>query len=305
MKKPNEDAGFGLKRALAFREVIKCGSTRRAARVLGVTQSAVSQQLKLFEDLVGEKLFIRDRRGLIPTTKAIEIYNKIGRYFDTLERIEREITTSFGSARQSFRIAAPHLSCLLLVPKLISMLVQTEPDTEFYVRAQGYDQIAQNILTGEADVGISRLPLDDRFFEWRTIAESKTVCMMSSEHPLAHKGEITADDIAGEPHIIIDREFSSHYTGMNMLLEPVKVRTDAVGFVAGYVAEGLGISIINEFIAAQCAFLNLTLVPFRPSPTYEYVVFWKLGSAGTVQREAFVSALQSWVNDVGLRPARD
>ncbi|RUU25135.1 LysR family transcriptional regulator [Mesorhizobium sp. M6A.T.Ce.TU.016.01.1.1] len=283
---------------------MKFGSTRRAAQCLGVTQSAVSQQLKLFEDLVGEKLFVRDWRGLIPTTRAIEIYNKIDRYFETLVRIEKEITGSFGSARESLTIAAPHLSCLSFVPKVISILDRTEPDVEFYVRAQGYDQIAQNILTGEADVGISRLPLDDRFFEWRTIAVSKCVCMMSPKHPLAHKSEITADDIAGERYIILDREFASHHTGM-ALEEPVKVRTDAVGFVGGYVAEGLGISIANEFIAAQCALFNLKVVPFHPSATYEYVVFWRRGSAKTLQREAFADAVQSWVNDVGLRPVRD
>lgn len=304
MRKPNEHAGLGLKRARAFGEVIKFGSTRRAARVLGVTQSAVSQQLKLFEDLVGEKLFVRDRRGLIPTTRAIEIYNKIDRYFETLVRIEKEITGYFGSARESLTIAAPHLSCLLFVPKLISILDQTEPDVEFYVRAQGYDQIALSILTGEADVGISRLPLDDRFFGWRTFAVSKCVCMMSSKHRLAHKGEITADDIVGERYIILDREFASHHTGM-MLEEPVKVRTDAVGFVAGYVAEGLGISIANEFIAAQCALFNLKVVPFLSSATYEYVVFWRLGSAKTLLREALFNAVQSWVNDVGLRSVRD
>ncbi|TJX44856.1 MAG: hypothetical protein E5W21_22720, partial [Mesorhizobium sp.] len=247
---------------------------------------------------------VRDRRGLIPTTRAIEIYNKIDRYFETLVRIEKEIIGSFGSARESLTIAAPHLSCLLFVPQLISALDRTEPDAEFYVRAQGYDQIAQSILTGEADVGISRLPLDDRFFEWRTFTVSKCVCMMSSQHALAHKGEITADDIAGERYIILDREFASHHTGM-MLEEPVKVRTDAVGFVAGYVAEGLGISIANEFIAAQCALFNLKVVPFLSSATYEYVVFWRLGSAKTLLREALVNAIESWVKDVGLRHVRD
>ncbi|MGK9054626.1 LysR family transcriptional regulator [Xaviernesmea oryzae] len=295
MKESDEEAGFGLKRARAFREVIRSGSTRRAARSLGVTQSAVSQQLKLFEELIGEKLFVRDRRGLIPTTRAIEIYNKIDRYFETLARIENEITGSFGSATRSLTIAAPHLLCLSFVPKLIHALDATEPGMEFYVRAQGYDQVAQSILTEEADIGISRLPLDDRFFEWHTIALSKSVCLLPSAHPLANKERITLNDLDGERFIILEREFASHQTGLNALLyegrNPViKVRTDAVGFVVGYVSEGLGISIANEFIARQCAPFDLQIVPFHPPATYEYVLFWRRGAAKNFEKEAFVQA---------------
>ncbi len=298
MNELDDEAGFGLKQARAFREIIRCGSTRRAAKALRITQSAVSQQLKLFEEMVGEKLFVRDLRGLIPTARAIEIYNRIDRYFETLVRIEKEITGSFGTARDSLTIAAPHLVCLSFVPKLIKEFDQSERSMDFYVRAQGYDQIAQSILTQEADIGISRLPLDDRFFEWRTIAMSKSVCLVPPEHTLADKDRLTVDDLTGEPLIVLEREFASHQTGLNALLyegsNPViKVRTDAVGFVAGYVAEGLGISIANEFIARQCALFNLKVVPFHPPATYEYVVFWRRGGAMNPQREKLVDAIIS------------
>ncbi|RWX60369.1 LysR family transcriptional regulator, partial [Mesorhizobium sp. M4B.F.Ca.ET.089.01.1.1] len=145
----NSRAGF--RSAQSFREIIRTGSTRRAARELGITQSAVSQHLKLFEEAVGEKLFARDSRGLIPTPHAIEIYNRLDRYFQTLGCIEKEITDSFRTQENRLTIAAPHILSLKLIPKIILALDNLDPSLEFHFKAQRYDEIAQSIVTGEAD----------------------------------------------------------------------------------------------------------------------------------------------------------
>lgn len=141
-----DEAGIGLRRVQIFREIIRSGSTRRASKSLQITQSAVSQQLKLFEELVGEKLFVRDRRGLIPTTRAIDIYNRIDRYFETLGHIEREILGSFAVARNSLSIAAPHIVCLSMLPKLVADAV-IHPDVLINSPA-GRDIVGREALKG-------------------------------------------------------------------------------------------------------------------------------------------------------------
>ncbi len=130
---------------------------------LHITQSAGCQQLKLLEKLVGEKLFVRDRCGLIPTTRAIEIYHRI-------DGISRH--SVIWSGRSSDPSPSPVIA--LVSPRRISSACPCSRNSwrsradqswlEFYIRAQGQDQIAQHVLTGEADIGISRLPLDERFF---------------------------------------------------------------------------------------------------------------------------------------------
>ncbi|CAH1691402.1 DNA-binding transcriptional LysR family regulator [Hyphomicrobiales bacterium] len=310
MEKPKDDSGIGLRRAEIFREIVRSGSTRRASKALKITQSAVSQQLKLFEELVGEKLFVRDRRGLIPTTRAIDIYNRIDRYFETLGHIEREILDSFGSAQNSLSISAPHFVCLSMLPKLVAELEQTHPSLEFYIRAQSYDQIAQHVLTGEADIGISRLPLDERFFEWRTISISKTICLMRAGHPLASKELITAEDVSAESLITLDREFSSNLLGLNAFTHKgrypnVRVRTDAIGFAAAFAAHGSGITLMNEFIARQCGMFDLKIVPLHPAITYEHVVFWRRGSDKVMRQPALIDSVVEFARKQASAPARD
>ncbi|WP_027146424.1 LysR family transcriptional regulator [Mesorhizobium sp. WSM3626] len=261
--------------AQIFREIIRNGSTRRAGRELGITQSAVSQYLRLFEDAVGQKLFTRDRRGLIPTTLAIEIYNRLDRYFETLGRIEKEITNSFRTKENRLTIAAPHILSFGLVPKIILAVDNLDPSLEFHFKAQRYDEVAQSVVTGEADIGISRLPLDERFFEWQIVAESKSVCVLHPDHPLADKEIITLDDISDQPQIVLEREYTSTKTGS---LTPAKIYSDTIGLDASFVTHGMGIMIDNEFIAKQYQMFDVKIVPFQPAATYHYVVFWRRGS---------------------------
>jgi len=282
----------GFRSAEIFREIIRTGSTRRAGKELGITQSAVSQYLKLFEEAVGESLFVRDRRGLIPTTRAIEIYNRVDRYVTTLRSIEREISESFQADRNSLTIAAPHICAFKIVPEIIQALDRLDPSTEFHFKALRYDQIAHSMMTGEADIGLSRLPLDERFFEWQVIAESSSVCVVRRDHPLAKKDIITIDDIASEPLIVLERDYTSNKLGLasygqrEFPLRP-KVHSDTIGLDASFVAHGIGVAIDNEFIARQYHMFDVKIVPFQPATKYQYVVFWRRES-GRFSRQSKV-----------------
>lgn len=55
------------KRILLFRTVARCGSMSAAARALRLTQSAVSQQLRLLERDAGSPLLVRSTRGVLLT----------------------------------------------------------------------------------------------------------------------------------------------------------------------------------------------------------------------------------------------
>lgn len=59
-----------FKALIAFEALVRHGSVMAAARELGVSQAAVSQQLKSLERFLGQPLFERGCRGLVPTRAA-------------------------------------------------------------------------------------------------------------------------------------------------------------------------------------------------------------------------------------------
>lgn len=59
--------GVTLRQLQILRDVVRTGSERAAAKVLDISQPAVSQQLKQLETLLGVQLFVRDKGRLVPT----------------------------------------------------------------------------------------------------------------------------------------------------------------------------------------------------------------------------------------------
>src|ERR1700738_3691425 len=70
----------------AFRAMMLTGSVTEAAKLMAVTQPAVSRLLRDFQALLKMELFERRGRGLVPTASATALYMEVERSFVGLER---------------------------------------------------------------------------------------------------------------------------------------------------------------------------------------------------------------------------
>ena len=73
----------------AFRAMMLTGSVTEAAKLMAVTQPAVSRLLRDFQALLKMELFERRGSGLVPTAAATALYMEVERSFVGLERITR------------------------------------------------------------------------------------------------------------------------------------------------------------------------------------------------------------------------
>ncbi|MBM3275155.1 MAG: LysR family transcriptional regulator, partial [Candidatus Sericytochromatia bacterium] len=71
----------------AFLAIYRAGSVSRAAEILGITQPAVSQQLKALERELGQTLFIRQARGVVATSEAHALARETAPHLDALAAI--------------------------------------------------------------------------------------------------------------------------------------------------------------------------------------------------------------------------
>lgn len=75
-----------------FLEIYRAGSLSAAADRLGVTQPAVTGQLARLEEQIGEPLFLRSRKGVAPTPRAVALAAQVSLHLDGLQ-------DALGSAR--------------------------------------------------------------------------------------------------------------------------------------------------------------------------------------------------------------
>ncbi|MDE1993222.1 MAG: LysR family transcriptional regulator [Rhizobiaceae bacterium] len=275
-------ADVKLRQLQILREVLRSGSERYAARLLKISQPAVSQQIKQLEAALGLKLFLREKNRLIPTHQAWELYRDIEVGFASLDRVGRSVATLKGEEPSAISLAAPGIFCFRLLPQVVRALRNRDPSHSAHIRSGSYQQTAEHILNGRADLGISRLPLDERIFEWQPVATARNICLFHPEHRFAAKELVVAEDLVGEPLIDIEPQFSAHQMNINALrymgVEPdIAVEFDASGHDAGFVAAGIGVSITNQVIAREYGHFGLSSRPFEPGAVYHYVVFWRRG----------------------------
>ena len=127
----------------AFEAAARHMSFTRAAAELNVSQAAVSQQIKLLEQRLGEMLFRRRHRGLALTDIGQAYLPSVRAAFDRLERATEQLFESGGARVLSVRVSTS-LATLWLVPRL-SLFQAAHPAIEVHlITAKHYDE-----FTGE------------------------------------------------------------------------------------------------------------------------------------------------------------
>jgi len=133
----------------AFEAAARNLSFTKAAEELFVTQAAISHQIKLLEDHLSIKLFMRRNRSLLLTEEGQSYYLDIKDIFINLyDATERLLSRG---AKGSVSIAmTPSFAIQWLVPRL-SDFSKHNPDIDVRIKAQDHDE---NSLTDDVDVAI-------------------------------------------------------------------------------------------------------------------------------------------------------
>jgi LysR family transcriptional regulator, glycine cleavage system transcriptional activator len=102
----------------AFEAAARLGSFTRAADELNVTHGAVSRQIRLLEDWLGIRLFLRTSRNAVPTQAGTELLAEAGPALDRLAAVSRQMQTR-ARARGLLHVSAlPTFAMRWLIPRL-------------------------------------------------------------------------------------------------------------------------------------------------------------------------------------------
>ncbi|MFG3073466.1 LysR family transcriptional regulator [Streptomyces sp. NPDC048225] len=189
-----------LRHLEAVRAIAEAGSLGRAAMRLGVSQPALSAQLRRIEQVTGGELFVRSRIGVEPTPLGEFVLSVACRVLGEMDALTA-----------GTRATAPHpvlrIGCLLLVlvDRLIEPLEEELPGHEIDLTTEHSATTLTRMLgAGKYDailygeVGDHEVPLPDGVAA-RTLVPKEPACVrMSAAHPLAGRQEIDLADLAGE-----------------------------------------------------------------------------------------------------------
>ena len=120
-----------------FLSVLDEGSVSRAAVRLGVTQSAVSHTLERLRQALGDPLFVKSGRGIVPTRYALQAGPHVRQILDDLQSLSAGPPFSPATAEFTFTVAANDYQRDLLLPGLLRTLRREAPGINLQVIPSG------------------------------------------------------------------------------------------------------------------------------------------------------------------------
>jgi DNA-binding transcriptional LysR family regulator len=177
-------------------------SVTRAAKRVGITQSAMSHALARLRELFRDPLLVRTPKGMTPTTRAMGLIEPIRHALGEIERaIAERPTFEPSTARRTFTLAMQDYGELLLLPPLLSRLGTAAPAVDLIARPVS-DDAALMLEEGSVELAVGPL-IPERVGVFRQrLFEERFVCVVREGHPLV-RGRMTLDRFVSLPHLLI------------------------------------------------------------------------------------------------------
>lgn len=188
---------------LAFVTVARLGSFSLAARELGYTQSAVSQQVAALERDLGARLL--ERRPVTPTEAGRRLMEHAGPILLRLTTARTDVRRLSGALPARLAIGVSPLADASRLIAAVAAVRAGMPRVEVSVAVTGKAQVLAGVADGGLAVGLvdgvavtgDPLPLHDTGpFTTTVLARGPAAIAMPREHPLAERAELQLDELA-------------------------------------------------------------------------------------------------------------
>lgn len=232
-----------------FQAVAEHGTFTKAAGQLHVSQSAVSRQVKLLEDELGQPLLHRGARA-VRLTAAGEVLLR------TANRVRRELQDAVWQLSQrkhlgggSLRLGGGMTVCMYILPRLLKRFRRTYEGVELQVTSGTSEAILRLVRQHEVDLGLLTLPIVARDLEVVPVLKEEMVVVTAPRHPLSKRREVDARALGRFPLILYEsgsntRKVIDQFFAEEQVPPRVAMETENVEIIKAMVESGLGITLI-------------------------------------------------------------
>lgn len=253
-----------------FRAVVKTGSVSGAARLMHISQPAVTRTVHMLEDEMGLSLFQRIKGRLVITPEAQTLLPQVERLFGQVDAVQ-QLTDEIRSGHSgSLTIASVASLSATIVAAAISRFSAVYPKVSVDLRAQSTRQVLESITNHQVDLGVIDVPESGADMEAVELCSADLGCAMPADHRLAALRSVTAADLEQEVLISFAED-----TRLGWAVREALRKRNTHGritftvnqtFSAYALAQaGAGVALVDPFPLLMGAFPQLVIRQFKPS----------------------------------------
>jgi LysR family transcriptional regulator, transcriptional activator of the cysJI operon len=286
----------------AFCAVVERKSFSQAAERLGVTQPAVSLQIRSLEQRLGRQLLDRSGRRVEPTEAGRRLYASAQRVLAAEEHLLEDLDADDeGAITGTLELGASTGPGGTVVPLLLCEFQEQHPDVRVRLTVSDTQTVVDRVAERELELGIVGAGRRHRGVAFEPFFRDEVVLACSADHRFAGK-TVSLDDLKGEKLIVMQEgagvrqviEDELRKAGMRLRDLDVRLELGLQESVRSAVLAGHGIAFISRLaIEADLAAGRITTARVRGlDPVREIFLARATGRSETRAARAFVAFAQ-------------
>jgi DNA-binding transcriptional LysR family regulator len=253
----------------SFVAIYRSGTVSGAAQVLHLTQPAVSQHLAALESALGQQLFQRLPRKMLPTVEGKSLYTQVVASIEKLESISDH--TLLVDTPQVFRLGTPPE---FFAERLLPLL---SPNGRYQIRFGLAPDLIEQLRAGQLDAVIATQKISGAELEYQLLAEENFWLVAPPDTLMPMTAEILSGDlvilerwlrtqplIAYSEELPIVRRFWRVVFGRRLDIMPTLVLPDLC-MIRQSIAAGFGFSVLPDYLCVEMVKSQNLRVLMRPT----------------------------------------
>lgn len=279
-----------------FLAIVQEKSFTTAAEKLGISQPALSKQIKDLEDEIGRPLFVRSIRNIRLTEAGQFLRQRAMEIVDLSNKTMNELAFNDAEISGEINLASCEVAEYSYIAKAVKKMKKLCPMVRFNLTTGDEMTVRSKLDKGLVDFGVFvRLGMYPDYESISIPMKSAVGVMTWKSSSLAKKEVVCPGDLLNEPLIVSKQSLANNvlspWLGFGMDELNIAVTSDMLNNVTTLVKEEIGSAIVWDGVV-NLKGTNLKFVPFASEVPMNIAVAWKRGHALTKACARFIELLK-------------
>lgn len=248
----------------SFVAVVDHGTFSEAARVLGISQPAVTMQVQALETDVGATLLDRHYRRIDLTEAGRTLLPHARRVLEQIEAAQEEISALSDVVTGHIIIAASTTPGVYVIPRLLGAFVADNPEVTVTIMVADSARVVEAVENGEAHIGMTGAVLRGARVEYEEVGRDELLLIGPVGRETHGEDPLTLAGLSDEPWIMREQGSGTRQVTESLLsthgVDPEELRVvvelGTGEAIVSAVEGGLGYAIISSHVADKAVRLG-------------------------------------------------
>lgn len=261
---------MNLAQIRAFVMVVEHGSFSTAARVMGISQPAVTMQVQGLEADLGVTLLDRAYRKIELTESGASLLPHARAVLQELESAREDLVRMADTVTGRLSIVASTTPGQYLLPRLLGSFLQENPEVRVSLAVADTAKVVEMIAAGEAELGMTGATVKGARVDFEPLGTDGIVMICAPGHRFAESQRVSLAEAAAEPFIMREEGSGTRQIAEDALREagvdPIELHVltelGTSEAIVSAVEGGMGLAMVSSWVA--CKALELGTVATVP-----------------------------------------